>query len=112
MSVQYLHPNAIRAEITIERNGKYLAVIDTFNSENTSPLGEAFRKANRKKHLKGQSALDLSMLKNGDILWIGMGKWLVFNNQLHTPHLRQLFSNGEYISNPYLDIHLNNPRPQ
>ncbi len=112
MAVQYLYPNAIRAEITIERDGEYIAVIDTFASENASLLGEKFRKANRKRHLKGQSALDLSMLKNGDILWIGMGKWLVYNGALHTPHLRQLFSNGEYISNPYLATHLNNPRPQ
>ena len=109
MSVNYLYPNAIRAEITIERNGEYIAVIDTFNSENATPIGEKFRRANRKKHLRGQSALDLSMLQDGDLLWIGMGKWLVYNGALHTPHLRQLFSNGEYISNPYLDLHFYTP---
>jgi len=102
MSVRYLYPNAIRSEITIERNGNYIAIVNTFNSENSTIIGEEFRKVNRKKHLKGQSALDLSMLQDGDFLWIGMGKWLVYGGALHYHRSKWLFSNGEYISNSFL----------
>ena len=101
MSVQYLYPNAIRAEITIERNGEYIAVIDTFNSKNATPIGEKFRRDNRKKHLKGQSALDLSMLTNGDFLRIGGGKWLVYANKLHWHRSRWISGKEGYILNPY-----------
>ncbi len=94
---------ATTAEFTIERGGEYIAVIDDFNDENDMPLGEEFRKANRKRQLGSQSELDLSMLQNGDFLWIGMGKWLVYNNELHVPHLKTIFSKGEYIPNSFIE---------